>query len=226
MKSALMHYAKQRFSILILLLTFTLIGGCTSVELSEPRNEIDIRAEVLALTCPDTVDVDEQFVVEIGYPNVCGGRFNRVDQYSGQYGFTLEPILRVSPEPNCPGVYPLETVARTISFGTVGHYFVVAAGRYGEIRKQVVVVSSVPRPPDFRLRFYFIDQLGAKNPGVQTRFWFPDRNPDESQTVQSDTAGYWSLTFTDTLSYVRYGINGMVFVAQKGIKESGIFLFP
>jgi hypothetical protein len=84
----------------------------------------------------------------------------------------------------------------------------------------------LPADSTYHLRFFFVDPSGLKYPGVSTRFWFPDRIPDGSVTIQSDTSGYWQLEFTDTLTSVRYGINGMIFSAEAGVREYGILIFP
>jgi len=131
----------------------------------------------------------------------------------------------VRPIGNCPGLYPLETASRNVSLATVGDFLIVASGRYGDAIKEITAVSQMERPSNFRLHYLFVDVNGLRKPYHQATFSFPDRIPPSSLTIEADSAGVWELTFTDTLSVVRYNINGMVFRAKVGVKEAGVMLF-
>ena len=207
---------------------FVLIAsfGCTDDTIPEPAAEFDVRAEILGVVSPDSVEAAQPFRVQISFPGVCGGSFSRVDRYNSSSTITLTPVLHVIPQSICLPSYPIQTITREASFSARGRYEIVASGRFGDLRKSVIAVSSLQPSGQYRLQFLFQDAVGLPKVNQTTNFLFPDKVPNGLMSIQSDSAGKWETTFSDTLPRVRYTIGGMTFEAVKGIPESGVLYFP
>jgi hypothetical protein len=158
----------------------------------------------------------------MSFPRLCGGEFNGVKRYDNNNTIRLTPAIHVVAQSVCPAVVTFLTVTETIRFPSAGEYTVVGYGRYWDIPKKVVVLSSYSASQHFIFRYKFLKVNGQPSANQVAEFSLPGKLPPVSFQVQSDSNGVWEMTMPDTVPQLRYRLAGLDFVAMRGIKEDGI----
>ncbi|MBI3195766.1 MAG: hypothetical protein HYZ34_15065 [Ignavibacteriae bacterium] len=218
-----MNYVSLFLALLILFLS-----GCEPLSLPDEETERDVVADVLAMVTPDTVLLNSTFSVQLGFPNVCGGTFKRVNvTYDTLYHVFLQPIIHKVPQEVCPAVYEVQTVTSTVKLTKTGVHQIVAIGNFGSFRKDILVVDEVSNHGTFRFAFRFQNRGGQAQEFYSASLRFLNQLPDGFLNFTTDDSGIWDTTFTHTSGTLQFIIgNGFQFTSTRGVTESGIIIIP
>ena len=171
--------------------------GCSSLNTPEVASEYDVAGEVLSLVAPDTVQVGEPFTVKISFPNVCGGGFTHFFRTDGSMKVSLTPVIHVFVQAVCPALNSVSTETTEVQLNTIGNYELVADGRFGQLTKNVMVVTTMPPSQVYTFRFQFQNLQRLPKAFQYALFSFLDRTPVQTVYIYSDSSGTWDTTFVD-----------------------------
>lgn len=209
-------------------ITLLLVGtflGCTD-DFDELPTEFDTIGEIIGFTVADTVEAGDDVRVQISFPRICGGEFSGIERFDNGMTIKLTPGIHVVAQRQCPNEVTFLTVQTTVQFPSAGEYTLVGHGRFRDIKKKVVVLSTYNAPLTYRFRYKFLRVNGLPSAYQTADFTFPDRLPPETTPIQADSNGIWETTLTDTIPRLRYQLAGLDFEAVRGMKEDGIILVP
>ncbi len=209
---------------LLLITVLLCLGGCIE-DVQEPPRELNVRGAVVAVVSPDTVQVNVPFRVQVSFLTVCNGTFTTISQGGSDSTVTLSPIIHVIASNTCVGGGTAETETTTVVYHTTGTYQLMALGSNIELSKTVHVVSTVTPGQDFTLHYFFVDHQGLPKINFYSFFYFADHMPVDSLQIQSDSSGFWDMTFSGTTPRMRYIIDDLSFQAVRGVKEDGVILY-
>jgi hypothetical protein len=223
-KNVVVYFVQKNLIGSIMTAGCMLLFGCHD-DFDDLPSEFDTIGEIIGFTVADTVRSATDVRVQISFPRLCGGEFAGIQRFDDNTTIKLTPAIHVVAQWQCPDEVTFLTVATTIRFSSAGNYTVIGHGRFLDIPKKVVVVSSYTPPQVYRLRYTFISvTTGLPSKNQVSEFILTDNFPPTFYQIQADSNGVWQTTLPDTVPQLNYRLAGLDFRAVRGVKEDGIIL--